>query len=136
MVQDVFLKAHEAERLGPVPASWGAWLTRVAVNGCRDRRRAGGWMRFRLHGASLDEVPLVALTPAPSDVAIDEETRRRVWIAFRALPRRQQEVFALRHIEEQSTLAVAEALGLNPGSVKRHLFRAVRALRRSLGDDR
>jgi RNA polymerase sigma-70 factor (ECF subfamily) len=64
------------------------------------------------------------------------ETRRRIWIAFRALPRRQQEVFALRHIEEQSTLAVAEALGLNPGSVKRHLFRAVRALRRSLGDAR
>jgi len=136
VVQDVFLKAHEAERLGQVPANWGAWLTRVAVNGCRDRRRAGGWMRFRLRGASLDEVPLVALTPAPSDVAIDEETRRRIWIAFRALPRRQQEVFALRHIEEQSTLAAAEALGLNPGSVKRHLFRAVRALRRSLGDAR
>jgi RNA polymerase sigma factor (sigma-70 family) len=93
-------------------------------------------MRFRLRGASLDEVPLVALTPAPSDVAIDEETRRRIWTAFRALPRRQQEVFALRHIEEQSTLAVAEALGLSPGSVKRHLFRAVRALRRSLGDAR
>ena len=136
VVQEVFLKAHEAERLGRVPANWGAWLTRVAVNGCRDRRRAGGWMRFRLRGARLDEVPLVALTPAPSDVAISEDTRRRIWIAFRALPRRQQEVFALRHIEEQSTLAVAAALGLSPGSVKRHLFRAIRALRLRLGDAR
>jgi RNA polymerase sigma factor (sigma-70 family) len=136
VVQDVFLKAHEAERLGQVPASWGAWLTRVAVNGCRDRRRAGGWMRFRLRGVRLDEVPLVALTPGPSDVAIGEDTRRRIWVAFRALPRRQQEVFALRHIEEQPTLAVAAALGLSPGSVKRHLFRAVRALRRSLEDAR
>ena len=136
MVQEVFLKAHEAERLGRVPANWGAWLTRVAVNGCRDRRRAGGWMRFRLRGARLDEVPLVALTPAPSDVAISEDTRRRIWIAFRTLPRRQQEVFALRYIEEQPTLAVAAALGLSPGSVKRHLFRAMRALRRRLGDAR
>lgn len=132
VVQDVFLKAHQAERLGQVPANRGAWLTRVAVNGCRDRRRAGGWMRFRLRGARLDEVPLVALT----HVAISEDTRRRIWIAFRTLPRRQQEVFALRHIEEQSTLAVAAALGLSPGSVKRHLFRAVRALRRSLGNAR
>jgi RNA polymerase sigma factor (sigma-70 family) len=130
VVQDVFLKAHQAERLGQGPANWGAWLTRVAVNGCRDRRRAGGWMRFRLRGARLDEVPLVAPTPAPSDVAISEDTRRRIWTAFRTLPRRQQEVFALRHIEEQPTLAVAAALGLSPGSVKRHLFRAVRALRR------
>jgi RNA polymerase sigma factor (sigma-70 family) len=136
VVQDVFLKAHEAERLGQVPASWGAWLTRVAVNGCRDRRRAGGWMRFRLRGVRLDEVPLVALTPTPSDVAIGEDTRRRIWIAFRALPRRQQEVFALRHIEEQPTLAVAAALGVSAGSVKRHLFRAVRAQRRSLKDAR
>ena len=39
VVQDVFLKAHEAERLGRPPMDWGAWLTRVAVNACRDRRR-------------------------------------------------------------------------------------------------
>jgi len=136
VVQEVFLKAHEAERLGQAPASWAAWLTRVAVNGCRDRHRAGGWMRLRLRGVRLDEVPLVALTPAPSDVAISADTRRRIWTAFRALPRRQQEVFVLRHIEEQPTLAVAAALGLSPGSVKRHLFRAVRALRRGLGDAR
>ena len=136
VVQDVFLKAHEAERRGRVPASWGAWLTRVAVNGCRDRRRAGGWMRLRLRGVRLDEVPLVALTPGPGDLAIGEDTRRRIWSAFRALPRRQQEVFALRRIDEQPTLAVAAGLGLSPGSVKRHLFRAVRALRRSLEDAR
>ena len=136
VVPDVFLKAHEAERRGRAPASWGAWLTRVAVNGCRDRRRAGGWMRLRLRGVRLDDVPLVALTPGPGDRAIGEDTRRRIWSAFRALPRRQQEVFALRRIDEQPTLAVAAALGLSPGSVKRHLFRAVRALRRSLEDTR
>jgi RNA polymerase sigma-70 factor (ECF subfamily) len=110
VAQDVFLKAHQAERLGQVPANRGAWLTRVAVNGCRDRRRAGGWMRFRLRGARLDEVPLVALTPAPSDVAISKDTRRRIWIAFRTLPRRQQEVFALRHIAPSCWLRARSSL--------------------------
>src|SRR6266851_2219597 len=48
VVQEVFLKAHKAERLCRAPMDWGAWLTRVAVNACRDRRRAGGWMRLSL----------------------------------------------------------------------------------------
>jgi RNA polymerase sigma factor (sigma-70 family) len=135
VVQDVFLKAHEALRLGRAPLNWSAWLTRVAVNACRDRRRAGGWMRFRLRGTSLDDVQLVAETPTPSDAAVSEDTRRRIWAAFRLLPRRQQEVFVLRYIDEQSTPDVALALGVSTGSVKRHLFRAVRHLRRSLGDN-
>jgi hypothetical protein len=53
VVQDVFLKVHQAERLGQVPANWGAWLTRVAVNGCRDRRRAGGTLPSAGVGALL-----------------------------------------------------------------------------------
>ena len=136
VVQEVFLKAHEAEGLGRAPMDWGAWLTRVAVNACRDRRRAGGWMRLRLRSTHIDNLPLVADTQAPSEAAVGEETRRRIWVAFRALPRRQQEVFALRYIEEQPTADVALALGLSPGSVKRHLYRAVRHLRRALGDAR
>ncbi len=136
VVQEVFLKAHEAERLGRAPMDWGAWLTRVAVNACRDRRRAGGWMRLRLRSTHIDNLPLVADTRATSEAAVGEETRRRIWLAFRALPRRQQEVFALRYIEEQPTADVALALGLSPGSVKRHLYRAVRHLRRALGDAR
>ncbi|HEX9477385.1 MAG TPA: sigma-70 family RNA polymerase sigma factor [Methylomirabilota bacterium] len=136
VVQEVFLKAHEAERLGRAPMDWGAWLTRVAVNACRDRRRAGGWMRLRLRSTHIDDLPLVADTQAPSEAAVGEETRRRIWKAFRALPRRQQEVFALRYVEEQPTADVALALGLSPGSVKRHLYRAVRHLRRALGDTR
>jgi RNA polymerase sigma factor (sigma-70 family) len=49
------------------------------------------------------------------------------------LPARQQEVFVLRHVEEWSTDEVARALEITPGSVKRHLFRAIRHLRVALG---
>ena len=40
----------------------------------------------------------------------------------------------LRHVEGWSTQEVADALGVETGSVKRHLFRAVRRLRVSLGE--
>ena len=89
-------------------------------------------MRLRLRSTRVDDLPLVADNPGPSEVAIGEDTRRRIWAAFRTLPRRQQEVFALRYIEEQTTSDVALALGLSQGSVKRHLFRALRHLRQAL----
>ena len=60
------------------------------------------------------------------------ETRHRIWAAFRHLSRRQQEVFALRHVEGFSTAEVAETLDLSTGSAKRHLFRAVQRLRDAL----
>ena len=134
VAQEVFLKAHEADWLGRPPREWGAWLTRVAVNTCRDRHRAGGWIRFRLRSDRIEDVPLTSATLAPSEAAISEATRRRIWEAFRALPRRQQEVFVLRYLDEQSTPEVAKALGLSAGSVKRHLYRAIRRLRRGLED--
>ena len=132
VVQDVFLKAHEAARFGPPPMDWGAWLTRVAVNACHDRRRAGGWMRFRFWSAPVEDTALAAEMGGPGEAALAAETTQRIWEAFRRLPPRQQEVFALRYVQEQSTLEVAAALGLTAGSVKRHLYRAIRSLRRSL----
>ena len=132
VVQDVFLKAHEAARFGQPPMDWGAWLTRVAVNACHDRRRAGGWMRFRFWSTPVEDTTLAAEMLGPGDAALGTETRRRIWEAFRALPRRQHQVFALRYVEEQSTQEVATALGLNAGSVKRHISRAIRQLRRAL----
>jgi RNA polymerase sigma factor (sigma-70 family) len=69
------------------------------------------------------------------DEALKREWQVRLWQAFQALPARQREVFALRYIEGWSTAVVAEALGLTAGSVKRHLFRAVRRLRQALGGE-
>ncbi len=129
VVQEVFLKLHQAYASPEPPSDWSAWLTRVAVNACHDRRRAGWWMRFRRYGERLDEATLLAREASPEERAIGEETWRRVWAAFRRLPDRQREVFVLRQLEGWSTQAVAEALGLRTGSVKSHLFRAIRRLR-------
>lgn len=136
VVQEVFVKALESERRHGPPTDWGAWLTRIAVNTCRDRRRAGWWQRFRRWSDQVEQVPIIdrALTPEAS--AISSETRRRIWLAFRSLPDRQREVFVLRHLEDWSGPEIAAALGLSPGTVKRHLFRAVHRMRVELEDAR
>jgi RNA polymerase sigma-70 factor (ECF subfamily) len=133
VVQEVFVKAFEAERRHGPPADWGPWLTRIAVNTCRDRRRAGWWRRFRRRSERIEEMPIADGGPTPEDAAISDETRRRVWLAFRALPDRQREVFVLRHLQGWSGPEIAAALGLSVGSVKRHLFRAIQRLRETLG---
>ena len=134
VVQEVFVKAIEQARTAESPRDWDRWLTRVAVNVCRDRRRAGWWRWFRRRTDPIDEVGLGDETLTPEAAAMTAQTRDRLWRAFQALPDRQHEVFVLRHVEQWSTSEVAEALGMSAGSVKRHLFRAIRHLRRVLGD--
>lgn len=132
VAQEVFVKLLRRAQAPDPPSEWGGWLTRVTVNTCRDRRRAGWWRWWRRH-ESAEELGLEAPEPTPERVALSREEQERIWRAFRRLPRRQREVFALRHVEGWSTEAVAAALGLHTGSVKRHLFRAVGSLRKELG---
>ena len=52
-----------------------------------------------------------------------------------SLPDRQRTVFTLCHLAEQTTSEVSQALGLSEATVRVHLFRAIRKLRRLLERD-
>jgi RNA polymerase sigma-70 factor (ECF subfamily) len=121
--------------LGPADIMlWRPWLVRVSVNACRDRRRSGWWKWFQSRGEEYQETDYPSPSRTPEQALLSRETARRIWRAFQELSGRQQEVFALRYIEEWSTEEVAEMLGISTGSVKRYLFRAVHHLRCALGD--
>jgi len=131
--QDVFVKLLKEHRIDTRGIQWGPWLTRVAVNACRDRRRSGWWKWWRERHQEFAEADLPGRELTPEDEVLNQEKRRRIWLSFRGLSARQQEVFVLRHVEGWSTDEVAETLGLSTGSIKRHLFRAVQQMRRTLG---
>jgi RNA polymerase sigma-70 factor (ECF subfamily) len=133
VAQEVFVKVLQAHRGRVLPIEWGPWLTRVTVNACRDRRRAGWWAWSRKRRAAFDDLELVDTHPTPEQAFAGAESRARIWDAFRQLPARQREVFALRYVEGWSTQEVAATLDVSAGSVKRHLFRAVKRLRTALG---
>jgi RNA polymerase sigma-70 factor, ECF subfamily len=132
--QEVFTKLYQEYRRGGARA-WGPWLNRVTVNACLDRRRSAWWRWRRDAATELDEAALASEWLSPEDEAVGQQMQGRIWRAYRRLPRRQREVFVLRQVEGWSTDEVARALGLRSGSVKRHLFRAVRSLRRALGEN-
>ena len=140
VAQEVFIKLWQASQTETRPMAWEPWLTRVTVNACRDRRRSGWWKWWRApRQTAADDVSSVldcpSWRPTPEEDALTREVVGRIWQAFRELPSRQQEVFALRYIEGWSTEEVADALRLSVGSVKQHLYRAVHRLRSVIGGE-
>lgn len=132
--QEVFLKLHVAMDGSTQTVDWERWLTRVAVNACKDVRRSAWWRRVRSRRDDFDESTFASSGEGPERSARDRQIRSRVREALGGLPSRQRQVFVLRHIEGWSTEEVASALSMHTGTVKRHLFRAVARLRAVLGD--
>jgi RNA polymerase sigma-70 factor (ECF subfamily) len=131
--QEVFLKLFRQHQLSGRTIAWGPWLTTVTVNACRDRRRSGWWKWWRERHQAFEEAELPGHGFTPEQEVLSRERRRDIWHSFRQLSSRQQEVFVLRHLEGFPTAEVAEMLGISPGSIKRHLYRAVHQMRKALG---
>lgn len=136
VAQEVFLKLFQATKAQDAAFAWKTWLTRVALNACRDRRRSRWWKWWRDKTVEIEDMHLPSPNPTPEENTVSSEERARIWRFFRALSVRQQEVFALRYVEGWSVEEVAQMLELTPGSVKQHLFRAVQHLRKALGGQR
>ena len=137
--QDVFLKAYTAlQKQADEIDEPGRWLTRIAVNTCLDRLRSQRWQFWRRRPEPADEVLILSMTPSKTPDAerqvLSGEVGRRLGVAMNRLSGRQRAVFALRHYEDRSIEEIADLLGLDQGTVKAHLARALAKLRVELKD--
>lgn len=137
--QDVFFKAYRAlEKAEAPPDEPSKWVTRIAVNTCLDRLRSRRWQFWRKRPNQSDEEIILAMAPASAPDAEDQafalEIGARLAKAMEKLSDRQRAVFMLRHYEDQSLDEIADALGLDVGTVKAHMARAVAKLRDDLKD--
>ncbi len=135
LTQDCFLKAYRGRAEFRGEASVSTWLVRIAVNLARDyqrNRRQGFWKRM-LGGnpgeAELATEMAVDNTPPADRALLAREQLQRTLEAVKSLSPQQQTVFHLRFIEELSIEEIAESMGVQTGTVKSHLSRAVHALR-------
>lgn len=138
--QDVFLKAHRAlQKPGAEdPAEPAKWLTRIAVNTCLDKLRSRRWQfwRRRTSPGEAEEILERAISDSPGadDTYFAEQIRQRLATALGRLSERQRVVFTLRHYDNLSMEEIAVLLGLDCGTVKAHMHRAVAKLRTELRD--
>jgi len=128
VVQTAWIKAYR--RLGQCrdPERFGAWVFRIAANGCKDALKA----------ERQEVVPMDAVGELPSPVdgpdagAEREEQRRRIAAALGRLPAEQREAFLLKHAEGWSYEDMAERLGVGVSALKMRVHRAREELQRLL----
>ncbi len=136
-VQDAFIKvfSHISSYREELP--FEVWFTRILINGCLDRRKATGRRQRWLApmDATIESRPAapVGVGASPETQLLARERHQQLMQAIDTLPGRQRTVFVLCHLNDRSPREVSELTGLKESTVRVHLFRAVRKLRRLLG---
>ncbi len=138
--QDVFVEAYKTLKkcgCGSIQEP-PKWLTRVAFNTCYDLMRSKRWRFWQRHSteASGDDRlrTIPAEGPNQEDAAAARDIRRRLEKAIERLSARQRTVFIFRHEEQMSFEEIAGIMGLDPGTAKAHMARALKKLREELRD--
>ena len=138
--QDIFLKAYQALQKEDAKAldDPARWLSRIAVNTCLDRLRSRKWQFWRRRPQPADETMILDMArskaPEGDQKYFASQISARLELALSRLSDRQRAVFTLRHYDEMSLEEIGETLGLDVGTVKAHMFRAVGKLRKELKD--
>jgi RNA polymerase sigma-70 factor, ECF subfamily len=147
--QESFVKAWRALPGFQGDARFSTWLTRIAINQCRNELRR---RRTVKHAQPLSlDVPvssdgqetrrdgLVARTPDPYEAARGREVAAAVAAALEEIDEEAREVIVLRDAEDLSYEDIAEVVGVPVGTVRSRLHRAradvLRRLRPVLSDE-
>ena len=137
VVQDAFLKAFLHLPSFRENLFFELWFTKILVNSCLDRlksrKRRTRWlvpMGTREYMPANGPPPSPA--PSPEEELLTKERRSLLDAAITGLPLRQKTVVILRHLEGHSAKEVSAIMELSGSTVRVHLFRAVRNLRKLL----
>ncbi len=134
LTQDCFLHAFLGMDRFRGDACIETWLVRIAINLARDHaknRRMTFWRRL-VRARQETHLEPEGQGRSPEYLLLAREKTETVWASADGLPVQQRTAFLLRFGEEMSLAEVAQAMGLELGTVKSHLSRAVEAVKRNL----
>jgi RNA polymerase sigma-70 factor (ECF subfamily) len=136
VTQDAFVQAYTKLETYEGRAGFDTWLTRIAINCARDtlrRRKFVSIFSPRSDDEEGEVMPeLVDERPNPERQLISAQLRTAIERAEKQLSAQQKVIFRLRHYENLALEEIAEHLGLQSGTVRAHLFRAIHKIRREL----
>jgi RNA polymerase sigma-70 factor (ECF subfamily) len=144
VLQETFLQVYRHLSTFRGESRFGTWLYRIAMNAALMHRRAAARLPAEPLDAFLprfDAQGKHAATPAELQIAskVDELLDRRLLAekardVVRRLPDLYRDAFVLRDLEDMSTADVADALGVEPATVRQRVHRARLMLRGYLAD--
>jgi RNA polymerase sigma-70 factor (ECF subfamily) len=129
VVQETFIRAYRALPGFRFEASFRTWIITIATRqalSCLDRDR------FRHESLETEETGQehAALRVEDNQMAtlLDEESRRLLREALPQLPKRQKQALMLKLQHDWKYEQIAQEMGTSVGSVKAHIFHAIRNL--------
>ena len=131
VVQETFLRVYRALPGFRGESSFRTWLITIAT-----RQSLNFLDRNRVNHESIEDTPLSLTHPAlriedsQMTAFMDQESRRLIREAFPRLPKRQKEALTLRLKKDLKYDQIAQEMGTSVGSVKAHIFHAIKNLTR------
>lgn len=139
LAQEAFLRLHRALPDFRGESKISTWLyrttTRLAIDFLRRERLKRKLFFFRADNDAPDPIDLAGdLREHPGRKAQSREAMALLRRSLNQLSPRQRVIFTLRHYEGLPLKDIADHLGLETGTVKAHLHRAVSQLRLDLAE--
>ena len=123
--QETFIKAydHIEPLLGGEIVNERAWLSRIAINTCKDMLRSS-WMRHIDRQRAIEELPLAAPPQHQENLELTE--------AILKLPPKLKDIVLLHFYQGLSLRTCAQILGISAPTASRYLAQATRRLKMDL----
>jgi RNA polymerase sigma-70 factor, ECF subfamily len=134
VTQEALLRVYQKIHTWKPTGHFGAWVMRVATNTAIDHRRGMTRKCKLVHTTSEDLSHQHVDYTTPEDTIRKHEISAAVYKAMEQLSVAQRKVFVLRHYEHLPLKDIAKVLDCSVGSIKVHLYRALRKLRDELAD--
>jgi RNA polymerase sigma-70 factor (ECF subfamily) len=129
LAQEALARAYAALGSWRADGGFRAWLTRVAVNACRDWQKAGA----RAERPAEVDANAPSTGPDPERLAMGRELGAALQQAVSRLPAANREAFVLFHVEGLPYEEISAATGVSVAALKVRVHRARQRLLEELG---
>ena len=135
LVQEVYIRVLKAYDRFEGNSSEKTWLFSIAKNVAVDYfRKQKGWKRWVLEKMDLSTAQVKDHLPLPDEIAQQQEEIGLIYKCLDQCTIDQKMVILLRYIHELSISETAEALSWTESKVKTTQHRAIKALRKYMGE--
>ncbi|UCF78037.1 MAG: sigma-70 family RNA polymerase sigma factor [Candidatus Eiseniibacteriota bacterium] len=133
--QDVFLKVYQALPRFRLESKMSTWIATITYNTCVNHlRKKKEVLLGDLTEENEEGMRLRTDCPSPVERAERVDIAERLETEIGKMPPQFRTVLTLFHLEDMTYREIAQVMNLPEGTVKSHLFRARKLLRRRLAE--
>jgi RNA polymerase sigma-70 factor (ECF subfamily) len=136
IAQDAFVAVYNYIKAFREESSFSTWFYKIVLNLCRRhlrKNRLAALLSLGFFDSGGREIANEPRSESMPDRQLrSKQIGRSIHVLLKTLPVRQREVFIMKHMKGMKISEISEVTGCSEGTVKSHLFRAVKRLQAGL----